>query len=158
MTLLEPLLSGLVATAALDLWQRLLKLTAGLPPTSWALVGRWWRSAMRGLVFPGSVAALPEGPGELRLGWTVHYLVGVGYGVVYVFGLRAFGADPASLWNGLLFGAASVVVPWFFFMPAMGAGLLARRTPRPALARTLALAGHTVFGLGLALGSGWAVN
>ena len=153
MTLLEAVASGLAATLALDLWQRLLKLTLGLPPTSWALVGRWTRHALAGRPFPGLVATLPEGPGELRLGWIVHYAVGIGYGLVYVLGLRAAGLDPDALRLGLLFGVASVAVPWFFFMPAMGAGLLARRTPKPLWACTLALAGHTVFGLGLALGS-----
>jgi hypothetical protein len=153
MTLLEVFLSGVVATVALDLWQRLLKLTFGLPPTSWALVGRWTRQALAGRPFPGAVASLPAQPGELRLGWIVHYVVGVGYGVVYVLGLRALGFDPDSWVTGLVFGLASVAVPWFFFMPAMGAGLMARNTPKPALACTLALAGHTVFGLGLAIGS-----
>ena len=149
----EAILSGVVATLFLDLWQRLLFAVKGVPPTSWALVGRWFRSALRGRIFPGVVAQLPEEPGELRLGWTVHYVVGIGYGAVYVLGLRAFGLEPASLLNGLVFGIASVAVPWFFFMPAMGVGLLARRAPNPPLARILAFAAHTVFGLGLAVGS-----
>lgn len=153
MLALEAILSGVVATLLLDLWQRLLFAVKGVPPTAWALVGRWFRSALRGRLFPGTVAQLAEEPGELRLGWTVHYVVGIGYGAVYVLGLSAFGLEPASLLNGLVFGSASVAVPWFFFMPAMGAGLLARRAPNPALARVLALAAHTVFGLGLAFGS-----
>lgn len=153
MMAVEIVLAGLLATVFLDLWQRLLFAAKQIPPTSWALVGRWFRSALRGRPFPGTVAQLPPERGELRLGWVVHYLVGLGYGVVYVVGLRAFGLDPASLLNGLVFGVVSVIVPWFFFMPAMGAGVLARRAPNPALARTLALASHTVFGLGLACGS-----
>lgn len=153
MNVVEAVASGLAATVALDLWQRLLKLTLGLPPTSWALVGRWTRQALAGRPFPGVVAHLSAGPNELRLGWIVHYTVGIGYGLVYVLGLRAAGFDPDSLAVGLVFGVASVAVPWFFFMPAMGAGLMARNTPKPLLACTLALAGHTVFGLGLALGS-----
>lgn len=153
MLALEAIACGIFGTALLDLWQRLLFAVKGLPPTSWALVGRWFRSTLRGRPFPGIVAQLSREPGELPLGWTVHYVVGVGYGVVYVLGLGALGFAPSSLRNGLLFGIASVVVPWFFFMPAMGAGVLARRAPNPALARALALAGHAVFGLGLAVGS-----
>lgn len=153
MTGLEIVAAGVAATALLDLWQQLLRLAAGLPPTNWALVGRWAGEAARGRLFPGIVAQLPARAGELRAGWIVHYAVGIGYGAVYVLGVRwVIGVEP-SLANGLVFGALSVVVPWFFFMPAMGAGVLARHAPRPGLARMLALAAHIVFGLGLALGS-----
>lgn len=142
-----------MATVALDLWQRFLRATAGIPPTNWALVGRWCHHALRGRPFPGAVAELPARAGELPLGWVFHYLVGLGYGAVYVTGLRDLAGIAPSLLNGVVLGALSVVVPWFFFMPAMGAGVLARNAPNPALARRLALAAHTVFGIGLALGS-----
>lgn len=153
MIVMEIIASGLVATAALDLWQRLLHRVAGLPPSNWALVGRWAHSAARGRLFPGVVAQLPQRPGELATGWIVHYVVGVGYGLVYVLGLRELAGMSPSLLNGLVFGVLSVIVPWFFFMPAMGAGVLARNAPKPGLARLLALASHIAFGLGLALGA-----
>lgn len=153
MLTLEIVCSGLVATALLDLWQRLLKALAGIAPTNWAIVGRWCHEAFRGRPFPGVVAELPPRKGELALGWAFHYAVGLGYGAVYVIGLRDLAGIAPSLLNGATLGALSVVVPWFFFMPAMGAGLLARKAPNPPLARRLALAAHTVFGIGLALGS-----
>ena len=56
-----------------------------------------------------------------------------------------------KLVDGLLFGCASVVVPWFFFMPAIGAGLLGSRTPNPVLACVLALIAHTIFGGAIAV-------
>ena len=151
--MLDIVIAGVVATALLDLWQQCLRWVAGLPPTNWSLVGRWAREAARGHLFPGVVAQLPARPGERALGWIVHYVVGVLYGLVYVGGLHGMGGMQPGLVNGLVFGALSVVVPWFFFMPAMGAGLLARHAPRPALACMLALVAHTVFGLGLALGA-----
>ncbi len=153
MSMLQALICGLVATGLLDAWQRLLLLTRGLPPTSWALVGRWFNSTLQGKPFPGPAAQLPPVRGELATGWVVHYTVGIGYGVVYVFGLGSVGVDLSSPWTGLAFGLASVAVPFFFFMPAMGAGLLGRHAPNPRLARMLAAASHAVFGLGLALGS-----
>jgi hypothetical protein len=153
MSMLQVLICGLVATGLLDLWQRFLLLTRGLPPTSWALVGRWFNSTLRGRPFPGPAAQLSPVRGELAMGWVVHYAVGIGYGLVYVLGLGSAGFDLSSPWTGLAFGLASVAVPFFFFMPAMGAGLLGRHAPNPRLARMLATASHAVFGLGLALGS-----
>ena len=54
--------------------------------------------------------------------------------------------------DGLAFGIASVFVPWLFFMPAMGNGLLANKTPNPILSCTLALMTHSIFGLSLGIG------
>ena len=65
------------------------------------------------------------------------------------------GVLQASITDGLLFGVISVVVPWFFFMPALGNGILARLTPKPLLACSLALMMHSLFGL--AMGAGFAL-
>ena len=46
-------------------------------------------------------------------------------------------------------GIGSVAAPFFVMQPAMGAGIAASRTPRPAAARLHSLVTHTVFGLGL---------
>lgn len=151
--MLEMIVSGLMATVFLDAWQRILHAIAGLPPSNWALVGRWFVNAGRGTFFHEAIAKKPEERNELAIGWIGHYAVGILYGFVYVPLMRSgLGLEP-SLFNGIVFGIASTVVPWFFFMPAMGAGVLANKTPRPRLACLQALGGHTVFGLGLAVGA-----
>lgn len=152
MFILQAILSGLIATLFLDIWQRILATSVGIPPSNWALVGRWFVSAKRGRLFPGAVAQLPEEPNELKIGWIGHYVTGVVYGFLYLAVLALLGMAP-SLLNGLVFGALSAVVPWFFFMPAMGAGTLAKNTPNPQKTCVLALLAHTVFGLGLAVGA-----
>jgi hypothetical protein len=153
MRIAEMIVSGFVATAILDLWQRLLRAATGLPVTDWALGGRWFAHLARSKVFHEAIAKAPAIPNELAIGWIGHYAVGIAYGFVYVPLMRAgFGVEP-SLANGLVFGAASVVVPWFFFMPAMGNGVLGRNTPNPPRACLLAFVAHVVFGLGLAIGA-----
>ncbi len=152
--MLEMIASGLMATIFLDLWQRVLHAATGLPVANWALVGRWFVNAFRGKLFHTSIAAAPTQANEFAIGWTGHYLVGIAYGFVYVPLMRGvFGIEP-SLVNGLVFGAASVVVPWFFFMPAMGSGVLGRNTPKPGLACVQSLASHVAFGAGLGIGAG----
>jgi hypothetical protein len=151
--MLEMIVSGVVATAFLDIWQRILRALTGLPVSNWALTGRWFVNAFRGRFMHAPIAATPEEPNELAIGWIGHYVVGIAYGVVYVPLMRhGLGIEP-SLVNGLVFGLASVVVPWFFFMPAMGSGVLARNTPNPLLACAQSLAAHVVFGAGLAVGA-----
>jgi hypothetical protein len=153
MRVLEMIASGVAATALLDIWQRVLHAATGIPPSNWALVGRWFTQAARGTFFHKAIADVAAAPNELAIGWIGHYAVGILYGFIYVPLMRnGLGLEP-SLLNGLVFGAASVVVPWFFFMPAMGSGVLGANTPDPRRACLLAFIGHVVFGLGLALGA-----
>jgi uncharacterized membrane protein YagU involved in acid resistance len=153
MSLVEMIVSGVVATLFMDVWQRLVLPRLGVPPGNWGLVGRWFVQAGRGRIFHDSIAAAPEVPNETAIGWVGHYAVGILYGVVFVLLVRGWlGLEP-SLLSGLVFGIASVVVPWLFFMPAMGNGVLGSRTPKPALACLLAFLAHSVFGVGLAVGA-----
>jgi hypothetical protein len=153
MKVLEIVASGVAATLFLDIWQQILRLMSGLPATNWGLIGRWFVAAGKGKLFHDSIAKEPPVANEVRIGWVSHYAVGVVYGLAYLVFLRhVLGIEP-TLANGLIFGACSVVVPWFFFMPAMGAGVLANKTPRPIVPCLQALASHTAFGLGLAAGS-----
>lgn len=150
---LECIVSGVVATLFLDLWQQVLKAATGLPASNWGLVGRWFAGAAKGEFFRGPVAQKPPVANEVAIGWAGHYATGIAYGFVYVTLMRhGLGIEP-SLLNGLAFGAASVVVPWFFFMPAMGAGMLAKNAPKPIVPCLLALASHAAFGIGLAVGA-----
>lgn len=153
MNVLEIVASGVVATLFLDLWQQLLKLVTGLPASNWSLVGRWFVHAFRGTFFHSPIAAKPAEPNELAIGWIGHYAVGIVYGLAYLVVIRnVLGLEP-SIVNGLVFGAISVVVPWFAFMPMMGAGVLGKKTPKPLVASLQSLGSHTAFGLGLAVGS-----
>jgi hypothetical protein len=87
---------------------------------------------------------------ELVIGWSFHYLIAIFYAGLY-FVFFNFGIIGFNFLDGLIFGVISVIVPWFFFMPAMGAGIMANKMPNPRLACTLALAAHGVFGISLGL-------
>lgn len=49
----------------------------------------------------------------------------------------------------LLYGIGTVCFPYFVMQPALGLGIAASRTARPAQARLKSLATHTMFGVGL---------
>jgi hypothetical protein len=54
-----------------------------------------------------------------------------------------------TLAPALAVGIATVAAPFLLMQPGMGAGIAARRTPRPGSARLHSVVMHTVFGLGL---------
>ena len=153
MFVLEACVSGIVGTLTLDLWQRVLRATAGIPVANWALVGRWFAHVPRGRILHDPITDAEPVANELAIGWIGHYLVGIGFGLIFVLLMRiGMGVEPGIV-NGLWYGAATSLVPWLFFMPAMGNGLFGRKTPAPLRASFLAFVAHTIFGGGLGLGA-----
>ena len=104
-----------------------------------------------GMVVPGNAVPTTPEPKDLPLGWLVHYLVGVAYALVFWIFLVPVPVFTATAGSGLVFGALSVAVPWFYFMPCLGKGVMASKTAMPLKACSLALANHLVFGLAMAL-------
>ncbi len=148
----ELILGGFMACIFMDSFQRLLFLVFGLAPSNWALVGRWsYHAVTRGRLINPEIDILPAIRSELLLGWLVHYGVGIGYAAVYMIFART-GLLTYSPSDGAIFGIVSVIVPWFFFLPAMGKGMMARLTDNPRLVCFLALVNHLVFGIGMAFG------
>lgn len=151
------LLIGIGATLVTDLWGIIRKPLLGVAPPDYGLVGRWVGHMARGRFRHQSIAAAAPIRGELYLGWTVHYLIGIAYAALLIgfWGLdwvRHPTPGPA-----LIVGLGTVAAPFLLMQPGMGAGIAASRTPRPAATRLQSLIYHTVFGLGL-YASGWAVQ
>src|SRR5687768_12736241 len=91
--------------------------------------------------------------GELALGWAAHYAIGIAYGIAYLLAARSFSTGFPPLVDAVLFSLALLVFPWLVMQPALGAGVFASRTPRPAVARLLSVSMHTAFGIGLYVGA-----
>jgi hypothetical protein len=74
--------------------------------------------------------------------------------------LAIWGLDWArqpTIGPALIVGIGSVAAPFLLMQPAMGAGIAASRTPRPAAARLHSLVTHGIFGLGL-YAAGWVTS
>ena len=142
---------GVLACIVLDLWQRLLLVLFNIPPSNWAIVGRWLISYLRtGTWVQSEVAKQDSIKNELLVGWSFHYFIAIFYAAFY-FVLAKYGIIGFGFIDGLIFGVISVIIPWFFFMPAMGAGILANKAPNPSLACGLALIAHGLFGVSIGL-------
>lgn len=141
---------GVGATLTLDLWAQLLKRTAGIPATDWALVGRWFAGLPRGRFSLQAHPAVRPLRYELALGWIAHYGIGIAYAFLYLALLQLVYV-PVSLWSAAAFGFATVLAPWLILMPALGKGRFGAATPNPGLTRLLSLGAHLVFGAALYL-------
>ena len=155
--LVSTLLTGVGATAVMDLWAIARKRILGIPPPNYGLVGRWFAYMPRGRFRHDSIAAALPVHGERLIGWTAHYLIGIAFAAILlgVWGL-AWVHHP-TIGPALIVGISTVAAPFLVMQPAMGAGIAAIRTPHPADAQLQSLITHTVFGLGL-YAAGWATR
>lgn len=148
-------LTGIGATALTDLWSLARRALFGVPLPDFGLVGRWLAHMPRGRFRHASIAAATRVAGERTFGWVAHYLIGIAFAALLplLFG-AAWLRDP-TIGPAMLVGIGTVAAPFLLMQPGMGAGLAARRSPRPNFARLQSLATHAVFGLGL-YASAWA--
>lgn len=148
-------LTGAGATMAMDAWTLARARLLGVPSLDYRLVGRWLAWMPRGRFRHRPITASAPMPGERAIGWTAHYLIGIAFAAAL---LPLAGSDwflHPTIAPALAVGIASVAAPFFVMQPALGFGIAASRTPKPAAARMRSLATHAVFGLGL-WAAGWA--
>ena len=147
------ILVGIGACIILDLWQICLYRLANIPATNWGVIGRWLIIALTtGKLINDRLDDTPMIKHELVAGWTLHYAVSIGYAVIFAMLMYGTPYLDATWLDGIYFGAASVIVPWFMFLLCLGKGVLAPKTPKPVLVLGLALIGHIIFGVAMALG------
>jgi hypothetical protein len=148
---------GMGATLATDLWAIARRRLFSTPLPNYRLVGRWVLHMRHGQFHHDRIATAPPVRGEHLAGWLTHYVVGVGFGLGFAWIFGPGWLHQPTLLPALGYGIATVTAPFLLMQPGMGAGVAARRTPRPDAARLQSLVTHAVFGLGLYL-SGLALN
>lgn len=151
---------GIVGAVLMDITEMLaarVGLTSGV---SVALVGRWALGLLRGQWAHADIARSPARPGEVRTGWAFHLLVGGG-GVALLYAAFVdavdFNGPNHHLWGGVIFGAATSLLPWLLLLPAFGWGWFGRHGPHGSNALLASAVSHIPYGLGvgvvMALGS-----
>jgi len=148
-TLLGALLIGAGATVIIDIWAIVRQRLLGVPPLDYGIVGRWFGHLFRGRVRHAPISGSAPIRGERLIGWTAHYLIGIAFAGVLLAGWGPDWVCDPTIGPALIVGIGSVAAPFFVMQPAMGAGIAASRTPRPAAARLHSVITHAVFGLGL---------
>jgi hypothetical protein len=143
---------GIVGAVLMDITETLAARAGLTSGVSVALVGRWALGLQRGQWAHADIARSPARPGEVRMGWVFHFLVGGGgVALVYAALLEATGWTlPAHrLWGGVAFGVATSLLPWLLLLPAFGWGWFGRRGPSGSNALLASMLSHLPYGLGV---------
>ncbi len=144
-------LLGIGATIVMDVWAFLQKQCLGIASLDYRLVGRWIGHFPEGRFFHESIGKAKPVPGEVAMGWAVHYTTGIVFAGILV-GVWGLGwLHQPVLVPALIVGIGSIVAPFFIMQPGLGAGVAASRTPKPWLSRFRSLVAHTSFAVGLYL-------
>lgn len=147
--LVRAVVIGIGGTIAFDLFGLFLQRFLQMPPTNWAMAGRWFGHFLRGRFIHDSIAKAAPIPGELAIGWLAHYVIGVAYGVILLAIWGVEWAQQPTLLPALIVALAGLVAPLLVMQPGMGAGIAGSKTPNPTTTRIRSVLNHTVFGLGL---------
>lgn len=146
-----PVALGLGATALLDAWNTALKRVLGVASLNYCLLGRWVTHMPSGVFRHRNIALSAAGRWECVLGWVSHYGIGAGLSVLFVMMVgRDWLAHPTIV-PAIVFGVATVVLPFFVMQPALGLGVASAATRNPWRARVKSVATHAVYGVGLYL-------
>ena len=143
---------GIVGAVLMDITETLAARAGLTSGVSVALVGRWALGLLRGQLSHDDIARSPARPGEVRMGWAFHLLVGGGgVALLYAAFLQVAGGTlPAHLlWGGVAFGVATSLLPWLLLLPAFGWGWFGRRGPRGSNALLASTISHLPYGLGV---------
>ncbi|MFJ3485077.1 DUF2938 domain-containing protein [Pseudomonas sp. NPDC090202] len=149
-------LIGAGGTALLDLWNILLNRVLGLPTPPWHLVGRWFAGMREGhFVHQRGIGNSPEVKDELRIGWTMHYVVGIVFAAVLLLIWGKQWAHSPTFMPALIVGLVTVGAGWYLLQPGMGVGVACNKAPNPAVARLQNIVGHVVFAIGMYVAAVW---
>ena len=145
---LRAILIGVGATMIMDLWAIVLRLLR-IPSLDLAFLGRWIGHLARGRWFHDRIATTEPIRGERVLGWCAHYAIGVSFAALQLAVAGLDWAHSPTPLPALMVGIATVVAPLLILQPALGAGIVSRRTRAPVFNSLKSTLTHTVFGLGM---------
>jgi len=150
--IVEMILMGVLATLVMDLLAiRLAKMRIIHPPIGPEAVGRWILYMFKGQFIHEDIHKTPALNNEKSVSLLFHYLIGIGLAGIYLLLEMLEPTIRRQLWMPLIFGIATVILPWFWLYPSMGLGFLASKAPQKTPYIVTSLVNHTDFGLGLVI-------
>lgn len=147
--MVSAMLVGIGGTVLLDLWAVFMQRVCNMPASNWAMVGRWVGHMSRGRFAHEDIGRAAPVSGERAIGWIVHYVIGIGYGLLLVGLWGAEWLRQPTLLPPMILALGLLVAPYFIMMPGMGSGIAGAKTPKPNATRLRSIVGHSVFGLGM---------
>jgi len=145
----EMILMGILATLIMDIFAVILvesKVIHQLIKSE--AVGRWTLYMFRGKFIHKDINKTPALNYEKSAALLSHYLIGIALAGIYLLLELIEPTIRHQLWMPLIFGLATVLLPWLWLYPTMGLGFLASKTPVKSPYIVTSLVNHTNFGLG----------
>ncbi len=150
--IVEMILMGILATFFMDLLSIILgksKIIHQLIEPQ--AVGRWTLYMFKGKFIHQDIRKTPALDNELLVTWVSHYLIGIALAGIYLLLEFYIPTVRHQLLIPLIFGIATVLLPWLWLYPSMGLGFLASKTPKKSPYIVTSLVNHTNFGLGMVI-------
>jgi len=152
MLIFQGLISGIIATIIFDLFNISLKFAYNIDKPKWNFLGRYFLGYKEGRYIRKSLQEDDEEENELLWGYIIHYLIGIIYGLFYVF-INLLIFDYPSLLIAYVVGFITVLGAWCYLMPfAYNLGFFASKSDQQFKTLTQNLIGHFIFGTGLFIG------
>ncbi len=148
---LDAILIGVGATLCVDVWALFLRRVFRIRSLDYCLLGRWVLYMPEGTIAHVTIATAAPRPHECAAGWLAHYSIGIGLALAFVWLAPTGWAEHPTLFPALIFGLATVVLPFLTLQPAFGLGVAASKAPHPGAARLKSVMTHGVFGVGIYL-------
>ena len=112
-------------------------------------IGRWFLYIFRGKLIHKDINKSPKLKNEMLWSVISHYLIGVLLAGVYLLLESNLPIIRERIWMSLLYGIATVFLPWFWLLPGIGIGFMASKSSNRLQILRTNLINHTNFGLGL---------
>jgi hypothetical protein len=150
------ILMGIFATLIMDILAVLLAKAKLIHPfIAPEYIGRWFLYMFRGKFIHQDIHKAPALKNEKFWCLISHYAIGIALAGAYLFLELKEPIIRENLWMPLIFGMATVFLPWFWLLPSIGLGFMASKSSLRSIILRTNLVNHTIFGVGLFL---WVVS
>lgn len=150
MTILESVLMGTFATYFMDvLAGYLVKRDLIYSFVTPEAIGRWFLYIFKGKLIHKDIHKTPALNNEKIWYFISHYLIGIVLAGIYLYLEIKVPIIRDQIWMPLIFGIATVFLPWFWLLPSIGLGFMASKSSHRSLVIRTNLVNHTNFGVGL---------
>lgn len=146
--LLKIIVIGIGSTFIVDIWIWVLGLLK-IKSLDYRFVGRWIGNFPKGKFYHNNIMNAERVNGELFIGWTAHYLIGISFSFLpFMFYGKEWLENPGLI-TAVLFGIITLAAPFFIMQPALGFGIASSNLPEPKLRIFKSFLTHLIYGLGL---------
>ncbi len=150
MILIESILSGIWATVFMDSLAKILSRRCLIYPFIIPeAMGRWFLYMFKGKFKHADINRTPPISNERRWYYISHYLIGIILAGIYLLFIQIFLETSESIWLAPVYGICTVALAWFWLLPSIGLGIMAKKSAKRNLILRTNFINHANFGFGL---------